>query len=117
MTPRSRTGRRSLPLILSAFAFLTTVAVASLYLAHTLHADSAVTARGETMGTTGEIRVAGRDLGERLRNEVELEAEKRLAEIDRWMSNWNPESEVSRFNAYRGTDPFPVSYETAELVA
>jgi thiamine biosynthesis lipoprotein len=41
----------------------------------------------------------------------------RLAQVDHWMSNWNPESEISRFNALRSSDPFPVSRETAELIA
>jgi thiamine biosynthesis lipoprotein len=43
--------------------------------------------------------------------------EERLAQIDGWMSNWNPDSDISRFNAARTTSPVPVAYETASLVA
>jgi thiamine biosynthesis lipoprotein len=32
-------------------------------------------------------------------------------------TNWNPESEISRFNAHRGTDDFSVSDESAAVVA
>ena len=37
----------------------------------------------------------------------------RLAAIDAAMSTWKPDSEVSRFNASRSTEWFPVSAETA----
>lgn len=72
---------------------------------------------GDTMGTTWEVRIAGPDLDEKLRARALEVVEKRLAEIDLWFSTWRPDSEVSRFNADRGSEPFDVSSPTAELVA
>lgn len=40
-----------------------------------------------------------------------------LDRIDAAMSTWKPDSEISRFNAHRSTSPFPVSAETAVVVA
>ena len=69
------------------------------------------------MGTTYEIRIAGNDLDASLRQRLEEETTRRLSQLDGWMSNWNPESEVSRFNAHHDTTDFAVSAETAEIVA
>lgn len=72
---------------------------------------------GETMGTTWEVRIAGQGLDDALRARAQDVIEKHLAEIDLWFSTWRPDSEVSRFNAYRGSEPFDVSSPTAELIA
>lgn len=40
-----------------------------------------------------------------------------LTQVDSAMSTWKPDSEVSRFNRHRSTDPFPVSAETLQVVA
>jgi thiamine biosynthesis lipoprotein len=109
--------RRTLRLILVAFVLLAALTIHRLYFADPPYSGDVLVLQGETMGTTWEIRVSGAGLGESLRRELEAETERRLAEVDRWMSNWNPESEISRFNDYRGTDGFPVSYETAAVVA
>ncbi|MDX1500376.1 MAG: FAD:protein FMN transferase, partial [Woeseiaceae bacterium] len=45
------------------------------------------------------------------------EIEAALDRIDRRVSTWRADSEVSRFNAYRGLHWFPVSAETCALVA
>lgn len=113
----SLTNPRTLWLILTVLAVLAGLAIHRLTLSNASPLENVLTIRGETMGTTWEIRVAGPGLGEGLREEIERETERRLAEIDRWMSNWNPASEISRFNAYSGTDDFPVSDETAAVVA
>ncbi len=51
--------------------------------------------------------------------EVELQrlVRKELTVIDGQLSNWNPESEISRFNSYRETEWFPVSETTGKVVA
>jgi FAD:protein FMN transferase len=36
----------------------------------------------------------------------------RLGRVEALMSTWNPDSELSRFNRFRGDEPFPVSPET-----
>ncbi|TWT57924.1 Thiamine biosynthesis lipoprotein ApbE precursor [Thalassoglobus neptunius] len=74
---------------------------------------------GETMGTTYSIKwvvesalqTDGPDL-ELIREQVDH----RLNEILAMMSTYDPESELSRFNAQTSTDWFPVSAETAEVV-
>ncbi len=72
---------------------------------------------GQTLGTTWKVRIAGEDLDEPLRTRAQELIETRLAEVDLWLSTARPDSEVSRFNASRSTDPFDVSSPTAELVA
>ena len=72
---------------------------------------------GKTADTTWEVRIAGEDLDERLRERARALIEKRLAEVDLWFSSKRPDGEVARFNASRSTDPFDVSSPTAELIA
>ncbi|MDZ4656219.1 MAG: FAD:protein FMN transferase [Bythopirellula sp.] len=67
---------------------------------------------GPTMGTRYTITVAeGHDLVKLQKN-----VEARLAEINRLMSTYDPESELSQFNKYQGTDWFPVSADTVKVV-
>ena len=72
---------------------------------------------GKTADTSWEVRIAGEDLDERLRERAQALIEKRLAEADLWFSSKRPAGEVARFNASRSTDPFDVSSPTAELIA
>ena len=117
MAPRLEIDRHTLRMIAISFVLLSALTVHRLWFADVPNAPDVLIIQGETMGTTYEIRIAGDDLDERLRLQVAKVAADRLAQIDGWMSNWNPESDVSRFNAARTTDGFPVSYETAALVA
>lgn len=75
-------------------------------------APRTMTITGETMGTvyTARIVVAGSvDASEdELRGIVEAE----LDRVDELMSTYRDDSELSRFNASRSTDPFPVSADT-----
>jgi thiamine biosynthesis lipoprotein len=117
MAPRLEIDARTVRLILIAFVLLTGLSIHRLWLVDVpLDADVLIV-QGHTMGTTYELRVAGEGLTESLRLEIEVETTRRLEDVDRWMSNWNPESEISRFNTHRSTDPFPVSFETAEVIA
>lgn len=115
--PRVVLDPHTLRLIAIAFVLLAALSVHRLWFAADPSADEVTIVRGETMGTRYEIRVAGEGLGARLEREVAAMAEERLARIDAWMSNWNPDSDVSRFNAHASTEPFPVDYETASVVA
>lgn len=70
---------------------------------------------GRTMGTTYSIKIAGTaDSGKRA--DVHAEIERRLVEINALMSTYDPNSELSRFNAPRPDAEFPVSGETAFVV-
>lgn len=117
MAPRLEIDRRTIRLIAIAFVLLAGLTVHRLYLSDAGEATEVLIVRGETMGTMYTLRIAGPDLDEGLRRRVESETERRLGEIDAWMSNWNPDSEISRFNAHRAIDGFRVSSPTAELVA
>lgn len=74
---------------------------------------------GETMGTTYSVTaIPGGDGGDALSQEaLGSRVEAVLAEVNAAMSNWDPGSEISRFNAHRGTDPVAVSAEMASLMA
>lgn len=69
---------------------------------------------GNTMGTTYNIKFAANDdikLAE-LSNKIE----RRLFEINKHMSTYDPESELSQFNKSRFTKPITLSDETALVV-
>ena len=73
--------------------------------------------RGATMGTYYAVRLAqGQDNWPPDTTALQRSVEERLAEINRLMSTYDPNSELSRFNRYLGTDWFAVSPETAEVV-
>lgn len=70
---------------------------------------------GQTMGTSYSIRISGkvkRSALNRLTQQIDTE----LVEVNRQMSTWDPDSEISRFNHSPTTDPFPVSAGFAEVV-
>jgi thiamine biosynthesis lipoprotein len=115
--PALELDRRTLRLIAVAFILLTALSVHRLFLADPLGPNDILILSGQTMGTTYEIRIAGPGPDKTLRKRVTDETERRLLEIDQWMSNWNPDSEIARFNAHASTRPFPVALETAEVVA
>jgi len=78
------------------------------------HAEQAIV--GSTMGTYFRVTLYARPLG--LTDEtVQAAVEDPLARVDALMSTYREDSEVSRFNRSRETDWFPVSSETAVVVA
>lgn len=70
---------------------------------------------GPTMGTRYAVSIIGGD--EASANELQKQIDVRLAEINRRMSTYDPESELSRFNASESLDWFEVSAETAKVVS
>jgi thiamine biosynthesis lipoprotein len=71
---------------------------------------------GPTMGTTYEVVVTQLPAGLG-RPELQSAVDEILADIDRHLSNWNPDSEISRFNAGEGTDWVPASAMLWNLLA
>lgn len=70
---------------------------------------------GPTMGTRFNVKFpANESVDEDILNEQITE---RLYEINKLMSTYDPESELSRFNQHRFNEPFPVSEETALVVS
>jgi len=117
MAPRLEIDRRTIRMIAVSFLLLAGLSVHRLWFAEDPNAPDVLVLQGETMGTTYEIRIAGSGLDERLRRRAQEETDRRLAELDGWMSNWNPESEISRFNRHHETTGFPVARDTASIVA
>jgi len=70
---------------------------------------------GEIMGTTWTVRVVGVEPAEL--DQIALMAQSELATIDLLMSTWKPESELSRFNDSVEEGAFPLSEQTAEVLA
>jgi thiamine biosynthesis lipoprotein len=70
---------------------------------------------GKTMGTTYETKFFGVESDEAVAELGEaIEAE--LKEVNRQMSTYLPDSEISRFNASESSDWFEVSLETEQVV-
>lgn len=76
----------------------------------------AVRLEGKTMGTTWSVLLGNLPVGVE-RDSLQLLLQEQLDRINRQMSTYDPASEVSRFNDSRDADWFPVSPETAEVVA
>ncbi|MBP7829460.1 MAG: FAD:protein FMN transferase [Kiritimatiellae bacterium] len=71
---------------------------------------------GETMGTLYSIKLADSPLGRRALRELQAELDRCLVEVNRQMSHYQPDSEISRFNRHESGEPFPVSPGFASVV-
>lgn len=71
---------------------------------------------GETMGTTFNVVAIDPD-GSRDKETLATRIDQALADVNATMSNWDPSSEISRFNAAQGTDPVEISAQLATVVA
>lgn len=72
---------------------------------------------GASMGTTYTVRVVTEDVwDEARRDRVGGRVQMALDDVEAAMSHYQPESEVSRFNALRSTDVFELSAATFEVV-
>src|SRR5688572_27592509 len=70
--------------------------------------DPSLTFSGPTMGTTYKVTVVA-PLSAAEQREIEELIAHELAEVDRQMSTWRPDSEISRFNAHASSEPFAAS--------
>ena len=79
--------------------------------------DAAVPLRlsGATMGTTWSVSLGRLPSGMQA-EQLQQRLQQRLDRINRLMSTYDPDSELSRFNNQRGTGWFSVSPETAAVV-
>lgn len=77
---------------------------------------SVIETSGMTMGTTFNVVAVdpAKSVG---KAELDAAIQASLAEVNRQMSNWDPASEISRFNARRSTGATPVSAELAQVIA
>lgn len=92
------------------------VAVVSLALTAGAAQQRLLTWSASTMGTTYTVKIAGVPPDKSLLAELRTAVENRLEEINRQMSHYRPDSELSRFNRSPSTAPFPVSSELAQVV-
>lgn len=70
---------------------------------------------GPTMGTTYHVRIVAESSAVSIAG-LKAKIEALLADIDRQMSTYRPDSELSQFNRAPGGDWFPISQATAEIV-
>jgi len=70
---------------------------------------------GLTMGTSYSV-IAIDHTGEAKEDQLKQAIEKALKQVDDHLSNWNPASEISGFNASRSLDPVSMSPALAEVM-
>ena len=71
---------------------------------------------GETMGTSYSIRISGKVKRSAL-NQLTRQIDTELLEVNRQMSTWEKDSEISQFNHTASTEPIMVSEAFAKVVA
>ena len=72
---------------------------------------------GATMGTTYTVRVVSAEAwSEARRDRIGTRIQMALDDVESAMSHYRPDSEVSRFNETRSTEPFTLSPATFEVV-
>lgn len=71
---------------------------------------------GRTMGSPYTVKIVGVDLAQDKTQALRGEIENLLGEVNRQMSHYQPDSEISRFNRAPAKVPFKVSPEFARVV-
>jgi thiamine biosynthesis lipoprotein len=72
--------------------------------------------QGRTMGSDYTVKIVDGKLTETQVNGIKAEVEKTLVEVNRQMSNYVPESELSRFNKSPANAPFKISPDFAQVI-
>ena len=67
------------------------------------------------MGSAFTVKVAARHLSTEQLDSLRRAVDSELENVNLKMSTYLPESELSRFNAFRRADPFPVSQDTLDV--
>jgi thiamine biosynthesis lipoprotein len=68
-----------------------------------------------TMGTDCHITLASK-MSKRELMALRTKIDSALDDVNRRMSTWQPDTEISMFNAFESSDPFPISPDFAEVV-
>ncbi len=71
--------------------------------------------QGRKMGTSYQVKVAARNLSDQRVFELRVAIDSAVDDVDRKMSTYLPDSELSRFNEIESDEPFPISAETLEV--
>ncbi len=98
-----------------ALAALLLLAAAIGLIASSWRSPEPITFAGETMGTTYTVKLTRPPAGVSVA-QLKRSVDDALGEVNRHMSTYDPNSELSRWNA-AGEDWFPVSEDTARVVA
>lgn len=72
--------------------------------------------QGRTMGTVYTVKIVGAELKPAEVNALKAEVEARLQKVNRQMSTYLPDSEISRFNRSPANEAFQASPELASVV-
>jgi thiamine biosynthesis lipoprotein len=72
--------------------------------------------QGRTMGSPYTVQIVGINLSPEEIDGLQAEVEERLREVNRQMSHYQPDSELSQFNRAPANTPFKVSPEFARVV-
>jgi len=72
--------------------------------------------QGRTMGSPYTVQIVGTNLTPEHVTALQAEVEQQLQEVNRQMSHYQPDSELSRFNRAPANTPFKVSPEFARVV-
>lgn len=72
---------------------------------------------GGTMGTRYDIKIVAPDLPDAEEKQLREAVEAYLQDVNNEMSTYLPDSEISRFNRFSSTEPFPVSPAFARVTA
>lgn len=72
---------------------------------------------GATMGTTYQVKLVAPGLDADARADLTAAGEARLERVDALMSNWRPDSELSRFNARTEPEPARLDPQTLGVLA
>ncbi|MGI9432476.1 MAG: FAD:protein FMN transferase [Myxococcota bacterium] len=72
---------------------------------------------GDTMGTTWAVTLHAPHLPRHERTRVRERVQAELDAVNGAMSTWDPDSELSRFNAHASLEPFKLSQPTLEVIA
>ncbi len=95
---------------------LLVVGVAVMLMVNRPRSAALSTLSGATMGTTYTVRLAAQ-LSPPQRQALQQRVQACLDQVDSRMSTYKPDSEVSQFNRHDSDDWFPVSPDTAQVVA
>ena len=72
--------------------------------------------QGETMGSTYTVKIAGTNVVSPQLDVLKQAVESRLKEVNRQMSHYQPDSELSRFNRAPAQEPFRISADFGRVL-
>ena len=99
------------------FMFYLVITVCGLFVGAADAADlPLVTWQGRTMGSTYTVKIVGTNLAHAQIEMLKTEVDRRLIEVNRQMSHYQPDSELSRFNRSPANTPLKISPEFARVM-